>query len=105
MLSIVIVLLPVVMSNWIVVPIWLQNFSVNIGLNLAQCEEQHHVDAPSNPVRTSESVTSKFGDGTLASFDKRDGQIFVHGENVSDVAKMRGKSLLTVNFKPLEVIR
>ena len=94
MLSVVIVLLPVVMSNWIVVPIRLRNFSANVGLNLAQREERHHADAPSNPVRTSESIASKFGDGALASFDKRDGRIFVHGENVSDVAKMRGKSFV-----------
>ena len=94
MLSIVIILLPVVMSNWIIIPIQLQNFSMNIGLNLAQCKERHHADAPGNPVQTSESVTSEFGDGALVSFDKRDGQIFVHGENVSDVAKMRGKSFV-----------
>ena len=94
MLSVVIILLPVVMSNWIVIPIQLQNFPMNIGLNLAQRKERHHADAPGNPVQTSESITSEFGDGALVSFDKRDGQIFIHGENVSDVAKMQGKSFM-----------
>jgi hypothetical protein len=69
MLSVVIILLPVVMSNWIGIPTQLRNFSVNLGFDFAQCEEQHHVDAPGNPVRTSESVASEFGDGALMSFD------------------------------------
>jgi len=76
MLSVVIVLLPVVVSNWIVIPTRLRNFSANVGLNLAQREERHHAYAPGNPVRTSESIASEFGDGALASFDKWYGRIF-----------------------------
>ena len=49
---------------------------------------------PGNPVRTRESIAGEFGDGALTSFDKRYGRIFGHRENVSDVAKMRGKSFI-----------
>ena len=69
MLSVVIILLPVVMSNWISVPTQLQNFSANVGFNSTQCKERHHADAPGNQVQTSESITGEFGDGALASFD------------------------------------
>ena len=69
MLSVVIILFPVVMSNWIVIPTQLWNFSANIRFNLAQREEQHHVDTPGNPIGTSESVAGEFSDGALTSFD------------------------------------
>ena len=105
MLSVVIVLLPVVLSNWVVVPIQLWNFSANVGFDFAECEERPHTDTPGNPVGTCESIAGDFGDGALASFYKRDGWIFGHRENVSDEAKIRGKffarsSLLTVLIKP-----
>ena len=65
---------------------------MNVGFNFAECEERPHTDTPGNPVGTGESIASEFGDGALASFDKRDGWIFGHRENVSDEAKIRGKS-------------
>jgi len=58
MLSVVVILFPVVVSNWINVPSRLRNFSMNIGFDFAECEERPHADTPGNPVGTCESVAS-----------------------------------------------
>ena len=57
-LSIIVILFPVVVPNWINVPSRLQNFSANVGFDFAECEERPHVNTPGNPVGTCESIAS-----------------------------------------------
>ena len=57
-LSVIVILFPVVMPNWINVPSRLQNFSMNVGFDFAECKERPHANTPGDPVGTCESVAS-----------------------------------------------
>jgi hypothetical protein len=69
-LSVIVIFFPIVMPNWVLLLLRLRDLAQDVWLNFAECEERHHSHTPSNPIRTSESIASYFGNSAFMSFDE-----------------------------------